>query len=70
MITKEEFLEWRESIVTKKVIELLHMGSKSAVEDLISARGEIGDVARGAHLAYEDVIELVTTGIGIFEEKE
>lgn len=69
MISKEEFIEWKNDKVTQKILELLVMGSRSAVDDLISMRGEVGDVARGAHLAYEDVIELVTTGIGVYEEK-
>lgn len=69
MISKDEFLEWKKREVTKKFLELLVMGQQLALEDLVAARGEIGDVARGAHLAYTEVIETVNTGYGILEEK-
>jgi hypothetical protein len=69
MITKSEWQDWRQNKVTQKLIELLNVGKITAVEDLISMRGEVGDFPRGYGTACEEIIEYVITGRDIYKEE-
>lgn len=68
MITKDEYLEWRMSKVTQKLIELVKDGQHVAVQDLIAMRGEIGDYHRGVGAGLEEVLNYVSTGEGIYSD--
>lgn len=70
MITKAEWQEWKGSKITQKLVELLNIGSKTAIEDLLAMRGEIGDLPRGSMLAYEEALEIIRNGDGIYSEGE
>mgnify|MGYP001586564665 CR=1 FL=1 len=70
MITKQEYLEWRESEATKKVLELIEIGQEQILDELISARGEIADFQRGADFAFREVKEIIKVGYGIYGEEE
>ena len=70
MITKSEWQEWRSSGGTLELIELLKLGKITSMEDLVMARGEIGDFPRGANFAYDEILELIRTGDGFYNEGE
>ena len=70
MITKSEWQEWKDNKVTQKLVELLKIGTTSATEELISMRGEVGDFPRGASTAFEEVVEYIRTGDGLYSQEE
>jgi len=69
MITKSEWQEWKEETVTKQLVELLKVGKITSMEDLMALRGEVGDFPRGAGFAYDEVLEIVRLGDGLYEEE-
>ena len=70
MITKAEWQEWRDNKVTQKLVELLKIGTTTAIEDLVTMRGEVGDFPRGASTAFDEVVEYIRTGDGIYSQEE
>lgn len=70
MITKAEWLEWKDSKVTRQLVELIQLGVISSREDLLAMRGEVGDFPRGASNAFEEIIQYIKSGEGIYSEEE
>ena len=70
MSTKAEWQEWKNNKITKQLVDLLNIGSKTSIEDLPAMRGEIGDLPRGSMVAYEEVLEIIRSGDGLYSEGE
>lgn len=70
MISKLEFLEWRENEVTRKLLELIEIGREQILKELLGARGEIADFQRGANFAFEEIKDIIKSGYDIYDEEE
>lgn len=70
MITKAEWYEWKTNKITQQLVELVTVGKMTALQSLIGMRGEIGDFPRGSHDAYEEVLELISTGDGFYSKED
>ena len=70
MITKSEFLEWRDGEVVAKLHELCNDGKVAAIHELVSAKGEVADVARGAVLTFDEVLYMLRTGEGVWDTED
>ena len=70
MIKKSEWLDWKNSKVTEKLVELVKAGKDAAIGDLISARGETGDFYRGANFAFDETLDLIRLGWDMYEEED
>lgn len=70
MISKDEWLAWRKSEVTLRLLELMDIGKEAAVEELIDNRGGVGDYMRGAIQTFDEISHHIRTGDQMYEEKK
>lgn len=67
MITKSDFINWKQSEIAGKLNDVCNESKAIAIEDLIRDRGSISDRARGSIETLEEFSELLRTGIGLYD---
>lgn len=67
MITKSDFINWKQSEIARKLNAICNDGKLIAVDYLIRNKGEVSDTARGSIETFDEILELLRTGEGIYE---
>lgn len=67
MISKNEWLQWKQNPITNRLIELLSVGREVAVEELIAHKGVVGDYQRGAIANFNETLDIIKQGEGLYD---